>query len=168
MISMNSWWVRSMTKHFGFALLLLACCDLVASVDMVEFSDESLRPRYQQLIEELRCPKCQNQNLADSNSPISIDLRRQVQLLLEEGMTDSEIKSYLSSRYSDFILYQPQVKQSTWFLWIAPIALLLLGLGILYGISRRQKDSVAVEQPASREDQLRLRELLKNTDGDAG
>jgi len=157
-----------MIKRLGFAFLLLVCSDLVASVDIVKFSDESLRPRYQQLIEELRCPKCQNQNLADSNSPISTDLRRQVQSLLEEGMTDSEIKSYLSSRYSDFILYQPQVKQSPWFLWIAPIALLLLGLGILYGIYRRQKDSVAVEEHASREDQLRLRELLKNTEGDAG
>ena len=157
-----------MVKQLGFTILLFACFDLVASVDMVEFSDESLRPRYQQLIEDLRCPKCQNQNLADSNSPISIDLRRQVQVLLEEGMTDSEIKSYLSSRYSDFILYQPQINKSTWFLWISPIVLVLLGLGILYAISRRQKSVAVIEQPTSREDQLRLRELLKNTDGDAG
>jgi cytochrome c-type biogenesis protein CcmH len=47
--------------------------------EVVEFSDESLRPRYQQLIEELRCPKCQNQNLADSNSAIAVDLRLQIQ-----------------------------------------------------------------------------------------
>jgi len=123
----------------------------------------------------LRCPKCQNQNLADSNSPISVDLRRQVQRLLEEGMSNQQIKAYLTSRYSDFILYRPQVKQNTWFLWIAPIALLLLGLLILYRISQRQKSTVPldkpVEEPAketlSSDDQLRLRELLKNTNGDS-
>lgn len=155
--------------------LLLISCELFASADIVEFSDEELRPRYQQLIAELRCPKCQNQNLADSNSPISVDLRRQVQRLLEEGMSNQQIKAYLTSRYSDFILYRPQVKQNTWFLWIAPIALLLLGLLILYRISQRQKSTVPldkpVEEPAketlSSDDQLRLRELLKNTNGDS-
>ena len=173
----------SKLSKFGLGLVLLVSCELFASADVVEFSDEQLRPRYQQLIAELRCPKCQNQNLADSNSPISVDLRRQVQRLLEEGMSNKQIKTYLTSRYSDFILYRPQVKENTWFLWLAPIALLLLGLIILYRISQRQKStdpsnkSVAdsstesvdepTVEPLSADDQLRLRELLKNTNGDS-
>ena len=168
-----------MVNKLCLGLLLLISCELFASADVVEFSDEELRPRYQQLIAELRCPKCQNQNLADSNSPISVDLRRQVQRLLEEGMSNQQIKAYLTSRYSDFILYRPQVKQNTWFLWIAPIALLLLGLLILYRISQRQKSTDGINQsvgeptdeqakePLSDDDQLRLRELLKNTNGDS-
>ena len=91
-----------MINKLGFLFLLLISCDLIAGVDVVNFSDESLRPRYQQLIQELRCPKCQNQNLADSNSPISVDLRSQVHRLLEEGKSNAEIKTYLSDRYSDF------------------------------------------------------------------
>ena len=87
-------------KHLlTLVLALLFSADLMASAEVVEFSDESLRARYQQLIQELRCPKCQNQSLADSNSPISQDLRAQVQQLLEEGMTDKEIKEYLKARY---------------------------------------------------------------------
>jgi cytochrome c-type biogenesis protein CcmH len=156
-----------MINKFGLCLLLMISCELVAGVDVVNFSDETLRPRYQQLIQELRCPKCQNQNLADSNSPISVDLRRQIQRLLEEGKDNDEIKSYLSSRYSDFILYRPQVKENTWFLWAAPIVLLLLGLLILYRIFQCQKTTVLVEEPVSSQDQERLRELLKNTNGDS-
>lgn len=156
-----------MINKLGFLLLLLISCDLIAGVDVVDFSDESLRPRYQQLIQELRCPKCQNQNLADSNSPISIDLRRQVQLLLEEGKSNAEIKTYLSDRYSDFILYRPQVKQNTWALWLAPIVLLLIGLLILVRILKRQKTTVVEKAPVNPQDQERLRELLKNTNGDA-
>lgn len=156
-----------MINKLGFLFLLLISCDLIAGVDVVNFSDESLRPRYQQLIQELRCPKCQNQNLADSNSPISIDLRRQVQLLLEEGKSNAEIKTYLSDRYSDFILYRPQVKQNTWALWLAPIVLLLIGLLILVRILKRQKTTVVEKAPVNPQDQERLRELLKNTNGDA-
>ena len=156
-----------MINKFGLLFLLLISCDLIAGVDVVDFSDESLRPRYQQLIQELRCPKCQNQNLADSNSPISIDLRRQVQLLLEEGKSNAEIKTYLSDRYSDFILYRPQVKQNTWALWLAPIVLLLIGLLILVRILKRQKTTVVEKAPVNPQDQERLRELLKNTNGDA-
>ncbi len=152
-------------RSMGISLLLMIACDLSASVDMVNFSDESLRPRYQQLIVELRCPKCQNQNLADSNSPISVDLRRQVQRLLEEGKSNAEIKTYLSSRYSDFILYRPQVKRNTWALWIAPILLLLSGLLILYRIFQRQKITAVDPSAVSQEDQQRLRELLKNSNG---
>lgn len=156
-----------MINKLGFLLLLLISCDLIAGVDVVNFSDESLRPRYQQLIQELRCPKCQNQNLADSNSPISVDLRSQVQRLLEEGKSNAEIKTYLSDRYSDFILYRPQVKQNTWALWLAPIVLLLIGLLILVRIFQRQKTAAVDKAPVSAQDQERLRELLKNTNGDS-
>jgi len=156
-----------MINKLGFLFLLLISCDLIAGVDVVNFSDESLRPRYQQLIQELRCPKCQNQNLADSNSPISVDLRSQVQRLLEEGKSNAEIKTYLSDRYSDFILYRPQVKQNTWALWLAPIVLLLIGLLILVRIFQRQKTTAVDKAPVSAQDQERLRELLKNTNGDS-
>ena len=128
-----------MVNKLCIGLLLLISCELFASADVVEFSDEELRPRYQQLIAELRCPKCQNQNLADSNSPISVDLRRQVQRLLEEDMSNQQIKAYLTSRYSDFILYRPQVKQNTWFLWIAPIALLLLAIDFISNLPASEK-----------------------------
>ena len=95
-------------------LLILSFSPLTFAVaEIVEFSDESLRPRYQQLVEELRCPKCQNQNLADSNSPISQDLRREIQRLLEQQMTDQQIKDYLKTRYSEFILYRPEVNKNT-------------------------------------------------------
>ena len=125
-------------KPYWLALLAMILPGvLMASSAMVEFSDESLRVRYQQLIQELRCPKCQNQNLADSNAPISLDLRAQVQELLEQGMSDRQIKDYLSARYSDFILYRPEVNKTTWLLWGAPVLFMLLGAGAAYSLYRK-------------------------------
>jgi cytochrome c-type biogenesis protein CcmH len=132
---------------------------VVASTEVVEFSDESLRPRFQQLVEELRCPKCQNQNLADSNSPISQDLRREIQRMLEQQMTDQQIKDYLKSRYSEFILYRPEVNKSTWLLWGSPALILLLGLLIAMR-HNRQKPLVTASSSASAADQQRLAALL--------
>ena len=146
---------------------------VLANAEVVEFSDESLRPRYQQLVEELRCPKCQNQNLADSNSPISKDLRVQVQQLLEEGLTDQQIKDYLKARYSGFILYRPEVNQATWLLWAAPVLFLIMGLLIIYRLYFRFKadsssgsgdssDSSTIEASSAlnKDEQTRLDQLL--------
>lgn len=155
-------------RALGFAVLSLLLANVaVASTAVVEFSDESLRIRYQQLVQELRCPKCQNQNLADSNSPISEDLRAQVHRLLEQGMTDREIKDYLKSRYSEFILYRPEVNQNTWLLWAAPVLFLLFGLWVLYRMyfNRPSSDiSVAQNDQLSSVDQQRLDRLLRNKD----
>ncbi|MDB9805069.1 cytochrome c-type biogenesis protein CcmH [Porticoccaceae bacterium] len=151
-------------KQVGLLLLLLSSV-AVAVEDVVNFSDESLRPRYQQLLEELRCPKCQNQNLADSNSAISQDLRAEVQRLLEQDLSDAEIKEYLKNRYSEFILYRPEVNRATWFLWAAPVILVLLGGLIVLRLSRRKKLSQGEKldvSPRSVEQQQRLDELLNS------
>jgi cytochrome c-type biogenesis protein CcmH len=148
------------------ALLLLLLSNAAMAVeDVVSFSDESLRPRYQQLLEELRCPKCQNQNLADSNSAISQDLRAEVQRLLEQELTDAEIKEYLKNRYSEFILYRPEVNRATWFLWAAPVLLVLLGGLIVLRLSRRKKSSdpePVDKNLRSVDQQQRLDELLNS------
>lgn len=142
---------------------------LLASTEVVEFSRPELRERYYNLIQELRCPKCQNQNLADSNAPISTDMKTQIHKMLEQQMSDADIKAYLVSRYSEFILYRPSVNQQTWFLWWAPGVLLVITLIIM----RRQYQLRAASDTANKslssnqlntEQQQRLSELLNRGD----
>ncbi len=165
-----------MRTLWGLLCAMFLSGQLAASSAIVEFSDESLRVRYQQLIQELRCPKCQNQNLADSNAPISQDLRAQVQGLLEEGMSDRQIKDYLKARYSDFILYRPEVNKTTWLLWAAPVLFMFIGAWVVYSLYRQKNtpksvvaSADAVAEPESEEsddiamsatDQQRLEQLL--------
>ena len=102
---------------------------------LITFSDDTYLKRYQNLLEELRCPKCQNQNLADSNAPISNDLKEEIQRLLEQGLDDDDIKRALTERYSDFILYDPKFDKNTYFLWLAPFIVLLIGFWWVYSMS---------------------------------
>lgn len=140
--------------------------DLRASTEIVEFSQPELRERYYSLIAELRCPKCQNQNLADSNAPISTDMKAQVHRMLEQQKSDAEIKAYLVSRYSEFVLYRPSVNKKTWFLWVSPAVLLVITLLILYRNAYRRRsannssDTQPYDNKLSQDQQRRLSALL--------
>ena len=139
--------------------LLIFSLAAIAAVDVYQFDTEFQRQRYLQLSEELRCPKCQNQNLAGSDSQIAGDLRRELHRLLLEGQTDREIKDYMVARYGDFVLYKPPVQGSTLILWGLPIALLLIGGVTLIWVSR-QRRVVTTSTDLSDDERSRLDGLL--------
>lgn len=103
-----------------------------SAIDVYQFESAEQELQYQALIEELRCPKCQNQNLASSNSPISQDLKRKTYELVIQGKSDTQIRDYMKSRYGDFISYKPPVRPSTYLLWYLPPILLIFALGIWF------------------------------------
>ncbi|MBA1261676.1 cytochrome c-type biogenesis protein [Stutzerimonas sp. NM35] len=123
----------------GFLLALCMIGGAQAAIDAYEFRDETERERYRTLVEELRCPKCQNQNIADSNAPIAMDLRREIFRMLEEGQSNEQIVDYLVARYGDFVRYKPPLNMKTLLLWYGPIGLLVLGFGVLALILMRRR-----------------------------
>lgn len=129
--------------------LMMLCIFFISafawSIDAIELESQKDQERFQTLIFELRCPLCQNQNLTDSNSKISVDLRREVARLIQEGKTDDEIKQHMVSLYGDFILYKPPVQNNTLVLWFGPIvmagvALLIFSI-IIFNRSRLAANS---------------------------
>lgn len=94
------------------------------------FETEAQRQMYLRLTQELRCPKCQNQNIADSNSQIAIDLRNQVARLIKENQGEEQVKDYMVNRYGDFVLYEPPFKKGTLLLWFGPLIMALLGVTV--------------------------------------
>lgn len=135
-----------------------------AAIDTYEFSNQAERDRYRVLIEELRCPKCQNQNIADSDAPIAMDMREQIFQKLESGESDEQIIEYLVDRYGDFVRYNPPVNSRTLILWYGPAALLLIGFGMVAVIVLRRRRSgraAADEQQLSTDEANRLSDILK-------
>ncbi|KRW59494.1 cytochrome c-type biogenesis protein [Pseudomonas sp. TTU2014-080ASC] len=135
-----------------------------AAIDTYEFANEAERQRYRNLVEELRCPKCQNQNIADSDAPIAMDLRAQIFRMLEEGKSNDQIIDYLVSRYGDFVLYNPPVTSRTLLLWYGPAGLLVGGfilLGVIL-VRRRRVSSEGSASGLSADEQQRLSALLNS------
>ncbi|KTT62596.1 cytochrome C [Pseudomonas oryzihabitans] len=110
-----------------------------AAIETYGFRDDTERARFQALTRELRCPRCQNQDLADSNAPIAGDLRREIQRLMAAGQSDEQIIAYLEQRYGEFIRYRPPFEGRTLLLWTLPVLGLLGGAGVLVILTRRRR-----------------------------
>jgi cytochrome c-type biogenesis protein CcmH len=126
-------------RMLAACVLLLALASPVLAIDTDKaFDDPELQARYEHIIEEVRCLKCQNQSIKDSNAFLAGDLRREIRRMLGEGKTDDEIYDFLVARYGEFALYRPRMSGKTLVLWIAPILLLLVGGFVLVNILRRR------------------------------
>ena len=129
-------------------------------IETYEFDSDLQRHRYQDFIEELRCPKCQNQNIADSNAPIAQDLRKLLYQQLEAGADDDEILDHMVARYGEFVRYRPRFSGATAVLWLAPVLLLLVGIGAAFATLRARRERPLESSPLSAEDEQRLQNLL--------
>lgn len=126
---MQRWWL---------AFILCAIAVSASGIDAESFDDPVLQSRYQYLTHVLRCPKCQNESIAESNAPVAVDLRREVRRMLQEGRTDQEILDFMSSRFGDFVLFKPPVTTRTWLLWSLPAMVLAIALGSAIVVIRRR------------------------------
>jgi cytochrome c-type biogenesis protein CcmH len=115
-----------------------------AAIETYQFDSPEQEARFRQLGYELRCPKCQNQAIGDSDAEISGDLRAEVYRMLKEGATDAEIKDFMVARYGRYVLYNPPLDQQTLVLWFGPAGLLVLG-GILVVLRIRQSKKALEE-----------------------
>ncbi|MDO6564013.1 cytochrome c-type biogenesis protein CcmH [Amphritea sp. 1_MG-2023] len=152
-----------MIRH-GLLVLLLSLSALAnGAIDTFEFKDAATRERFQSLAAELRCPKCQNQNIADSNSPIAEDLRQELHRMLEAGANDEQVIDFMVSRYGEFVLYRPRMNEQTYLLWFGPAVLLLIGIGVVFLVSGKRK-KVQQDKPNSNlsdAEKQKLEQLLK-------
>lgn len=128
------------------ALLLAFALPVAATEDLLQFESAEQQQLYRQLTAELRCPKCQNQNIADSNAVVAVDMRNKTLELVRQGQSHDEVIDYMKQRYGDFVHYQPPFQLSTVLLWLLPL-LAVLSLG--WTVFRRSKTSQIIAQEDS-------------------
>ncbi len=114
-------------------VLLIGCliAPVRAAIEAYEFDSPKMEADYNQLIDELRCLVCQNQNLAGSDADLAQDLRRETYEMLQQGKSQQQVVDFMVARYGDFVLYRPQFKSSTYLLWLGPFLLLVVVLAIV-------------------------------------
>ena len=119
-----------------------------AAIEAYQFDSPEMEADYKQLIAELRCLVCQNQNLADSDADLAQDLRRETYEMLQQGKSRQEVMTFMVERYGDFVLYRPQFKSSTYLLWLGPFLLLVIVLAIVVKRLRAAAKPVDVDADA--------------------
>tara|TARA_S200000501_G_scaffold244325_1_gene228742 strand:- start:182 stop:631 length:450 start_codon:yes stop_codon:yes gene_type:complete len=121
-----------MKRYFAFIVIIFFLQNISYAID---------ENKYNTIIENLRCLVCQNQSLSESDSNLAKDLRLKVKTMLGSGKTEEEIYKFMSDRYTDYVLYNPPLKKSTWFLWYSPFIILIISLVYLYFNFHRNKKS---------------------------
>jgi cytochrome c-type biogenesis protein CcmH len=119
-----------------FLLIYLFPISLLASsyYGLTTYEDEE---RFNNLIKEIRCPKCTSGSLASSNAPVSEDLKFKIAQLINEKKSNEEIKKFVSQRYGNQSLYDPGLSNETYILWFAPFIFLLIASIVFIMRSKR-------------------------------
>lgn len=133
-----------MSRAWVWLCALMVVSGATARVEVYEFDNAEQERRYHKLIAELRCLVCQNQNLADSNAALAVDLRRKTYTMVRADKSEREIVDFMVARYGEFVLYRPPLNRYTLLLWVGPFVILVLGVGLLIHTIRRRRDA----QPA--------------------
>ncbi|MBL0671238.1 cytochrome c-type biogenesis protein CcmH [Aeromonas hydrophila] len=153
-------------RMFIASLLLLAglggAGQALAAIDVYTFDSDAQEQTFRELTKELRCPKCQNQDIADSNAGLAKDLRDKTYQMVREGKDKQEVVDYMVARYGNFILYNPPLMASTLILWLGPLLVIVIGVVMVVARSRRRPAAATPADSAlSAEEQRRLAALLK-------
>ncbi|MCW2473207.1 cytochrome c-type biogenesis protein [Candidatus Symbiopectobacterium sp. NZEC151] len=141
--------------------LLLSFGVLASSTDAWRFDNEVQEQQFRELTTQLRCPKCQNNSIADSNSMIASDMRQKVYELMQQGQSKQQVVDYMVNRYGYFVTYEPPLTPFTILLWLLPALFLIAGIWM---IVRRTRRTTRTEPPISEQEKKRLQALLGRTE----
>ncbi|MEN8636178.1 cytochrome c-type biogenesis protein [Pseudoalteromonas distincta] len=144
-------------KWFLLTLSLFVSMGAFAEQDRYQFDNNKQAILFEELTKELRCPKCQNQNIADSDAVVAKDLRDKVLVLVKEGKSKGEVIDYMIDRFGYFVHYDPPVTPATLVLWVLPVLIVIVGFGFI--VIRQRKASV--KQTWSSDDEMLLAKLIE-------
>ncbi len=143
------------------ALLMAPALPALAVQPDEVLADPALEARARDLSRVLRCPVCQSETIDESDAAVARDLRLLVRERLLAGDSDAAVLDYVTARYGEYVLFQPDASGGNLILWLAGPAMLLAGLGIGFGFLRSRR--AAGEPPVQALDaaeQRRLDEIL--------
>lgn len=145
-------------RVINFLSALLLSFSVLASSEVLRFDNDTQEQQFRELTMQLRCPKCQNNSIADSNSMIASDMRQKVYELMQQGQTKEQVVDYMVDRYGYFVTYEPPITPFTVLLWLLPALFLAVGS---WGIIRRARRIRSAKEPMSEQDKKRLQTLLE-------
>ncbi|AXO18186.1 heme lyase NrfEFG subunit NrfF [Providencia stuartii] len=139
--------------HYVVLTLLLMATNIAKAdiVDTWQFATAEQQTTSLQIAAQLRCPQCQNQNLLESNAPTAVSMRHQVYKMVAEGKTEAEIRSYMTERYGDFVLYNPPLHMGTIVLWSLPFIGFIFVIALLYYLIKKRASVPRTNQHNSTE-----------------
>lgn len=158
--------VRNMAFYIGLiiSITVLTSYPAQAAIESFEFDNAQQEQTFYELTKLLRCPKCQNQNIADSNAELAKDLRNKAYQLVKQGQTKEQVVDYMVTRFGNFVRYDPPLTPATIFLWLGPLLFVMGGVFILV---KQVKTQTGKKQALAPQEKQKLASLLAQHDRDS-
>lgn len=152
--------MKQSLKHLLLSVLIILPFALHAgSIETYTFKTPEQEAIYKELIKELRCLVCQNQDIAGSNAELAQDLRRQTYEMVTAGNSRDDVVDFMVQRYGDFVLYRPPFKMKTLLLWVGPPLFLFISLFFLVKFLRNRPQTAEIKLDNKQRESMR--DLLK-------
>ncbi|WP_432462953.1 MULTISPECIES: cytochrome c-type biogenesis protein [unclassified Agarivorans] len=148
-------------QAFHLILLVMLPQFAMAAIEVHEFDSVQQETLFRELTQELRCPKCQNNNIADSNAGLAQDLREKTYQMVKAGRSKQQVLDYMVARYGNFVRYDPPLTPAVLLLWLAPAFIIIFGCFTIWRLARRKPAPVV---DLDEQEQKRLAELIKQTE----
>lgn len=158
--------IKNLSCMLATLLCLVFSDHSLSAIDAYEFNSDQKAQQFRALTLQLRCPKCQNNSIADSNAIIAADMRAKVYELMGQDYTDQQVIDYMIERYGNFVTYSPPLNKVTLVLWIVPMLFLISGAVVLVILARRKSASVVDLASLTQEEQSRLNQILASKNDD--
>ena len=113
-------------NYLKFVILIIFC--FFSFFANAENSNNELLNK---ISKNIRCLICQGQSVYDSHSDFAISMKLVIKKKLEEGSTESQIYEYLKNQYGEWITYDPELNKNTFFLWLFPIFIFVIGIWLI-------------------------------------
>jgi cytochrome c-type biogenesis protein CcmH len=106
---------------------------------------QSNEDRVYEIAGKFACPECQGQSIAESDIPISREIRLEIARRLDQGQTEGQIRDYLVSNYGENIDYTPRATGVTGLVWIIPVVVVVVAMAGLVAVFRRWRQEERFE-----------------------
>jgi len=139
---------------FTLITILLSCSFAVA---------DQLDTQVYDIAQELMCPVCRGQTVANSNSELAHDMRMVIRQKLQEGKTKQQILDYFTARYGDTVLSSPPKRGVNLVLWLLPLFALIAGLVFLLWFLNKERSDNNVGWSSKKKESID-KDILKKID----
>ena len=113
-------------KFFKFSILVL----IIFTFNLSKAKADEIKLQ-NKITKNLRCLICQGQSVYDSDSEFALSLKLVIKSKIDDGFTEDQIYKFLTKKYGEWILYDPQFNKNTYFLWFLPLLIFLFGGAII-------------------------------------
>jgi cytochrome c-type biogenesis protein CcmH len=141
-------------RRVAFAFAALVLLGAAAADPADRLADPAKEARARALFRDVRCLVCQSESIDESDAELARDLRQLIRHQIADGRSDAEIRSYLVSRYGQFVLLTPSLSLGNAVLWAGPLLVIFLGAGVL--IARRRATATGEPAPLTPQEEAEL------------